>query len=205
MLAAIAYAVMYFGRIPMISFLKYDPKDFVMNITGFLFGPLAVFTVSAIVSTVEMFTASETGWIGLLMNIISTCSFACTAALIYKKRRDLKGAVIGLVTGLLLMTGVMLVWNYIITPIHLGYPREAVAEMLIPVFLPFNLIKGGINAAITMMLYKPVVMALRKAGLVPEPEGTGTENKRINIGVILVSAFILITCIVLVLILRGDI
>ena len=205
MLAAIAYAVMYFGRIPMISFLKYDPKDFVMNITGFLFGPLAVFTVSAVVSTVEMFTASETGWIGLLMNIISTCSFACTAALIYKKRRDLKGAVIGLVTGLLLMTGVMLVWNYIITPIHLGYPREAVAEMLIPVFLPFNLIKGGINAAITMMLYKPVVMALRKAGLVPEPEGTGTENKRINIGVILVSAFILITCIVLVLILRGDI
>ena len=38
----------------------------------------------------------------------------------------------------------------------MGYPREAVAELLIPAFLPFNLLKGGLNAAITMLIYKPV-------------------------------------------------
>ena len=205
MLTAIAYAIMYFGRIPVVLFLKYDPKDVVINIAGFLFGPLSAFAVSVVVSVVEMFTASTTGYWGCIMNIISTCSFVCTAAVIYKKRRDVKGAIIGLITGLILMTGVMLLWNYLITPIYMGYPRSAVAELLIPAFLPFNLLKGGINATITMLLYKPVVIALRRAGLVPEPENKVTTNKKANIGVILVSVFILITCIVFVLVLRGDI
>lgn len=64
------------------------------------------------------------------------------------------------------MVLVMLFWNYLITPIYMGYPREAVVELLIPVFLPFNLIKGGLNAAITMILYKPIVKALRRAHLI---------------------------------------
>ncbi|SOY30602.1 hypothetical protein AMURIS_03333 [Acetatifactor muris] len=59
----------------------------------------------------------------------------------------------------------MLFWNYLITPVYMGYPREAVAELLIPVFLPFNLMKGGLNAAFTMILYKPVVTAFRCAHL----------------------------------------
>ena len=42
----------------------------------------------------------------------------------------------------------------------MGYPREAVAELLIPVFLPFNLLKGGLNTGITLVLYKPVVSTL---------------------------------------------
>ena len=51
----------------------------------------------------------------------------------------------------------MTLWNYLIAPIYMGYPREAIVELLIPAFIPFNLIKGGMNAAITMLLYKPVV------------------------------------------------
>ena len=54
----------------------------------------------------------------------------------------------------------MMFWNYLITPLHMGYPREAVAELLIPVFLPFNLLKGGLNTGITLVLYKPVVSTL---------------------------------------------
>ena len=63
------------------------------------------------------------------------------------------------------MVLVMLLWNYLITPIYMGYPREAVVELLIPAFLPFNLIKGGLNVAMTMILYKPVITALRHAHL----------------------------------------
>ena len=48
----------------------------------------------------------------------------------------------------------------------MGYPRDIIAGMLIPVFLPFNLIKGGLNAAITMLLYKPVITALRRSNLI---------------------------------------
>ncbi|MBQ4187652.1 MAG: ECF transporter S component, partial [Firmicutes bacterium] len=167
MMAALAYIVMVFIRIPVVLFLKYEPKDVIITIGGFIYGPVAAFLISLIVSFVEMFTISETGWIGAAMNLISTCSFACVAAAVYKKNHTLKGAVIGLVIGLISMVAVMMLWNYFLTPIYMGYPREAVAAMLPTAFLPFNLLKGGLNAAITMLLYKPIVITLRKAHLIP--------------------------------------
>jgi len=203
MLSAIAYLVMIIGRIPVILFLKYDPKDVIITIGGFIFGPLSSFIISILVSFVEMFTISDTGFIGLVMNILSTCAFACTAAYIYKKNKTLKGAIMGLLTGCISMTAIMLLWNYLITPIYLGYPREAVAKMLIPAFLPFNLLKGGLNAAITMLLYKPLVTVLRKSNLIPESNKKEQQSK-INIGVLLISILILLTCILLVLVLNGT-
>ena len=167
MLAALSYLLMVFVRIPMISFLKYEPKDVIIAIGGFIFGPVEAFVISLAVSIVEMFTVSDTGWIGALMNLISTCSFACTAAVIYHKNRTQKSAVIGMAAGIVVMVAVMMLWNYLLTPIYMGYPREAVAAMLPTVFLPFNLIKGTINAVILILIYKPVVRGLRKAKLVP--------------------------------------
>ena len=99
------------------------------------------------------------------------------------------------------MVCVMLLWNYLITPIYMGYPREEVVRLLLPAFLPFNFIKGGLNAAITMLLYKPVITALRYSGLVEQNKAT--EKARINIGVILVAFLIIITCILLILSLNG--
>lgn len=207
MMAALAYIVMVFIRIPVVLFLKYEPKDVIITIGGFIYGPVAAFLISLIVSFVEMFTVSDTGWIGAAMNLISTCSFACVAAAIYKKNHTLKGAVIGLVIGLVTMVAVMMLWNYFLTPIYMGYPREAVAAMLPTAFLPFNLLKGGLNAALTMLLYKPVVITLRKAHLIPASTGAkaGTGFKQISWSVVLVSAAVLITCILLVLVISGKI
>ena len=64
------------------------------------------------------------------------------------------------------MTAVMLLWNYAITPMYMNVPREMIKGMLLPGFMPFNLIKGGINAVITLMLYKPLISALRGAKLI---------------------------------------
>ncbi len=207
MMAALAYIVMVFIRIPVVLFLKYEPKDVIITIGGFIYGPVAAFLISLIVSFVEMFTVSDTGWIGAVMNLVSTCSFACVAAVIYRKNHTLKGAVIGLLVGIVSMVAVMMLWNYFLTPIYLGYPREAVAAMLPTAFLPFNLLKGGLNAAITMLLYKPIVITLRKARLIPASSGekAGTGYKQISWGVVLASAAVLITCIILVLVLSGKI
>ena len=204
MMCALAYIVMFVARIPVVLFLKYDPKDVVIAIGGFLFGPLTSFVISAVVSLVEMFTVSETGFWGLLMNILSSCSFACTAAFLYKKRHNRKGAVIGLISGVAAMVAVMMLWNYLITPIYMGYPRAAVAELLLPAFLPFNLLKGGLNAAITILLYKPVVTALRKAGLAPESKGDAVAPQG-SLGVTLAALMALVTCVLLVLVMKGVI
>ena len=166
MLCALAYVAVIVGRIPLVLFLKYDPKDVVIVIGGFIFGPLTAFTITVIVSIVQMFTISGTGIWGCIMNIVSSCSFACTAAFIYKKKHSLSGAILALFCGWSCQVGIMMVWNYIIAPIYMGYPREAIVELLLPAFLPFNLIKGGLNAAITMLLYKPIVTALRRSNLI---------------------------------------
>lgn len=149
MLCAISYVVMAAGRIPIVLFLKYDPKDVIITLGGLIWGPLTSCTVSVAVSFIEMMTVSETGILGCIMNIISSCSFACTAAFIYKKKHTLSGALWGLILGSTAMVAVMLLWNYLITPLYMGYPREAVVKLLLPVFLPFNLLKAGLNASIT--------------------------------------------------------
>lgn len=165
MLCAIAYVITVVGRVPIVLFLKYEAKDVIITLGGFMFGPLSAFIISLIVSLIEMVTISSTGIIGCIMNIVSTCGFACTAAIIYKKNHTRKGAVIGLVSGILVSTALMILWNYFLTPIYMGYPREAVAKMLIPTFLPFNLFKNGVNALLAFLIYKPVVRGLRKANL----------------------------------------
>lgn len=197
MLCALAYVAVIVGRIPLVLFLKYDPKDVVIVISGFIFDPLTAFTVTVIVSIVQMFTISGTGILGCIMNIVSSCSFACTAAFIYKKKHSLSGAILALFCGWSCQVGIMMVWNYMIAPIYMGYPREAIVELLLPAFLPFNLIKGGLNAAITMLLYKPIVTALRRSNLIES--NNNSDKMRLNIGVVLAAMLMIITCVLLIL------
>ena len=99
----------------------------------------------------------------------------------------------------------MLLWNYLITPIYLGYPREAVVKLLIPAFLPFNLLKGGLNASIVMLIYKPLSKALHSANLMPRVVETCTNRKKVTIWSVLVSSLIIVSCILSILAFRGII
>ena len=203
MLAAIAYVIMTLIRIPVVLFLKYEPKDVIITIGGFLLGPMAAFITSFVVSLVEMVTVSDTGPIGALMNLLSTCSFACTASLIYKKRHTLSGAIGGLLVGALVMVGAMILWNWLITPLYMGVERSVVEGMLLTAFLPFNLLKAGLNTALVLVLYKPLVTALRKANLAPsqaKPTGNGTKTGALILGFVLLA-----TCVLLLLVFQGKI
>lgn len=206
MLCAISYALVCVCRIPLgfADFLKYEPKDVIIAIGGFTLGPLAALVTSLVVSLLEMVTISSTGPIGMLMNVLSTCSFTCTAAIIYKRKHTTNGALLGLSVGVVFMTLVMLLWNYLITPIYEGVPRPVIAGMLLPVFLPFNLIKGGLNMAITLLVYKPIVAALRKVRLLEA--GSGSKNgTQAKIGVFFFAMLLLATCILAILAKLGII
>lgn len=205
MLTAIAYVVMLLSKmLPQVyGFLQLDVKDTVICVGGFVFGPLAAAIISIVVATVEMFTASDTGPIGWIMNILATASFCCTASYVYKKRHTRKGAVIGLTLGVVVLTAVMLLWNYLITPIYQKIPREVVAAMLPTVFLPFNVVKGGLNMALSLVLYKPVVTALRKARLIPESHAPAQNTGKVNAGFLLFSLALLATFVTIALVLMG--
>lgn len=170
LMAALSFATVAWFRIPVVLFLKYEPKDCLLAIAGMLYGPLPALAVSVVVSLIEMVTISTTGPIGLAMNVLSSALFVCPAAWVYQKKRTFQGALWGLILGAVLMTGGMVLWNWLITPLYMEVPRKAVVEMLLPAFLPFNALKAGLNAALTILLYKSVVTALRKAHLIPERE-----------------------------------
>ena len=188
MLTAVAYVTMLLSKmLPQVyGFLQLDVQATAITIGGFLFGPLAAAAISLVLPVIEMLTVSDTGPIGCLMNVLATASFCCTAAFVYKKMHTRKGAVIGLTLGVAAQVVVMLLWNYLITPIYQGVPRDVVAGMLPTVFLPFNLVKGGLNMGLILVLYKPVVTALRRAKLAPESQ-TLVESKKINAGFLLFS------------------
>ncbi len=206
MLVALTYIAMVISKmLPQFSgFLQFEIKGTVIAIGGFLFGPLSAAVISIVVAFIEMFTVSDTGVIGCVMNLLAACAFACPAAYIYQKMRTRKGAVAGLAVGVVALTVTMLLWNYLITPIYMHMDRAVVAAMLPTVFLPFNLVKGGLNAALTLVLYKPVVTALRKARLVPERE-TAQSGERFDAGFLLFSFALLATFVLLVLVLVGKI
>ena len=208
MLTALAYVVMWISKIlPSVNdFLDFDFKHVVICIGGFIYGPVSAGLITVVVCFIEMITISGTGPWGCLMNIIGTASFCCTACWVYKKDHTMKGAVIGLSLGVIVMTALMLLWNYLVTPIYQGMPRSAIADMLVPVFLPFNLVKGGMNMAATLLLYKPVVGALRHARLVPESETHAAPvGGKKKLGFTIVALFLLASFILLGLVLAGVI
>ena len=87
-----------------------------------------------------------------------------------------------------------------------GLIPEAVEELLIPYFLPFNAFKTSVNSTLTVLLYKPVVTALRKAKLVPESEHAAppVAGKK-RLGVYLAALVVLATLILLGFVLADKI
>lgn len=165
MLAGISLLLVYlvhFPIIPGVSFLEYDMADVPILIGTFLYGPVWGLLLTAAVSLLQWLLVSPaSGWIGALMHFIATGSFALLAGSIYLRRRTRAGAVIGLVTGALAMTGMMVLMNLWLTPIFMGVDRQVVVGMLLPAIVPFNVIKTVLNGILTFLLYKAVARALR--------------------------------------------
>ena len=206
MLSALAFVLTCLGNlipIKVAGFLDYDPKDIIIVIAGFILGPISAIVITIITALLELVTISTTGIIGFVMNVISSAFFAVTASLIYQKKRTLSGAIIGLICGVVAMCLAMMLWNYLITPLYMaGTSREMIAKMLPTVFLPFNLVKGSANAALAMLLYKPVVNAMRRARLLDKIESKKSETKAL---LIIACAVIVVICVLSFLVLGGVI
>lgn len=162
-LAALSVVLMLFVRfpiLPVVPFMEYDPADIVILIGSFLYGPLEGLLLTVIISLVQGTTVSaSSGWVGIVMHIISSGALAVSAGLVYKKFHTRSGALVALITGTLVMTLVMIPANLFFTVKFWGFPREQVVALLLPGIIPFNLIKAGLNSIVTFLIYKPVSKA----------------------------------------------
>ncbi len=158
MMVAISCVLVLLIRIPFppAPFLVYDPADIPIYITAFAFGPIAGVLVTLVVSFIQAFVLGGDGIYGFIMHFISTGAFAIIVGILYQRNKTRKNAVVALVIGIFVMTLIMCIMNLVVTPVFMGVPVEAVKTMLLPIIIPFNLLKGGINGAVTFLVYKRI-------------------------------------------------
>ena len=200
MFAALAYGVTFVFRIP-VQFLTFDAKDAVLTIASFIYGPLAALVMALIPALIELITISSTGFWGFLMNFASSACFSFTAAAVYKYKRSFNGAIIALYSAVLATTALMIPLNILITPIFMTVPRSAVIDLIPTLLLPFNFAKALMNAAIAMLLYKPISIAMKRARLI---EGVDTKFNKQSVIMIIIGALTLTAAITIFIILRTK-
>ena len=205
MFASLAFVASLIFRFP-VMFLTFDAKDAIITLAGFIFGPVSALITSLLAATIEL-SISDTGIYGFIMNFTSSAVFSFTASMIYKYKRTFLGSVLAFYTATAILTVTMLGMNVLVTPYFMGVERAVVIEMLPTLFLPFNLAKALMNSAISMLLYKPVITALRRAKLIKTSDRAGSGKagffNRFSLYTLAIGLSTLAASIIIFVILRG--
>jgi len=182
MLGAIAVVLMLF-EIPLPfapSFYEIDFSEVPVLIGCFTMGPLAGVIIELVKIILNLcINGTVTAGVGELANFVIGCALVLPAAVIYKRKKTKKGAIIGLVTGTLFMTFAGCFINaYIMLPTYakaFGMPIEALVEMgsavnasitdlftfVMFAVVPFNLLKGVLVSIIVLLIYKKISPILK--------------------------------------------
>lgn len=133
--------------------------------------------MTVIVSVLQGTTVSaQSGVYGIVMHIIATGTYALTAGTIFKlarkhkpkshsiSTRDFVFALFAVILGSIAMTLIMVPANLIVTPLFTGFSTQTIKGLLLPIIVPFNLIKAVINGTIALLLFKPMFSFANKFG-----------------------------------------
>lgn len=142
---------------PAAPYLKYDPSGVVILLVGFAYGPLAALIISFISVIPHLFTNP----IGAFIALMCMLAFSVPAAVIYKKMRTRAGAAVSMIVGAIAFIVTAMLLNLLLTPLYSAVSVADVAKMIVPILLPFNLIKATIHLALTIVCYKPVTALLK--------------------------------------------
>ena len=208
-LCALAFLCTVLIKFP-VMFLTMDVKDAIIMLCTLFFGVPSGIIAAVVVPLLEYITVSGTGEYGLIMNIISSVSLCVPVGLIYKYKKTLNGAILGLCVSVISMTAIMMIANLFITPFYMGVSQADVVSLIPTLLLPFNLVKGTLNAAVVLLLYKPLSRALKKNRLLDATvlENAETQNNNKSRSVIVsIAALLVITLslVVIFVILGGNI
>ena len=143
-----------FPLLPGVTWLKFDASNMPAMVVGFGFGPGAGVAVGIVIAVIHGLLMAD--FTGALMNIFCVTCFVLPAALMYRKKRTYPVAIVGLLLSVIAATLAAIVGNLLLTPMWLGVPLDAVIAMIIPILIPFNLVKGLINAVLTLIIYKSI-------------------------------------------------
>ena len=183
MLGAIATVLMLFEfPIPFIAppFYELDFSEVPVLVGAFALGPMAGATIELIKILINLLiNGTATAFVGEIGNYIIGCSFIIPAALIYKKKKSKKVAMISMIIGTITMTVFGCFLNaYVLLPTYaaaFGMPIDAIVGMgsaingnitnvmtfVILAVAPFNILKGAVISVITLLIYKHISPILK--------------------------------------------
>lgn len=171
--------ILYFIEVPLPfiapDFYKLDLSDIPIMIGSFILGPVAGAIMELVKNLIHLLI-THTGGIGELANFIIGCAFILPASIIYKYKRTVHGAIVGLAVSILCMAVIGGLMNYFVLLPFYGVDDNACAGMgkaisglitdkktlIFYSVIPFNAIKGFIDSFITLLVYKRLSEFIKK-------------------------------------------
>lgn len=180
-LAAAAYLLAFLEfPVPLTpAFARMDLSDLPALIGAFAFGPVTGVMVELVKNLLGLMTSS-TGGVGELANFLMGASYVFTAGAVYKHHKTKRMALVGGVTGSIAMGIMAAITNYfILLPMFEQFmPLEDIIaafgefipfihtklDVVLYNAFPFNVLKGLVITAVTMLIYKKLSPILKGSG-----------------------------------------
>lgn len=178
-LAAVAAILMLFD-IP-IAFYKLDLSEVAALIGGFALGPAAAAIIAFLKQLINLLLdGSMTAGVGELSNFLLSVALSVPAAIIYKRSKSKKSALIGCAVGVACMMLFGAALNYwVLIPAYeaaFKLPTSAIIAMaakVIPAIdslgklilcltVPFNFVKGALSSIVVLLVYKKLSPLLHR-------------------------------------------
>lgn len=183
LLSAIAVILMYidFPVIPIFPWLKIDLSDVPALMGAFAFGPLAGVIIELMKNLlILIIKGTGTGFVGEFANFLVGVALVWPAALVYKKNKTKKTAILGMVLGVLCIEVVGILANvYLLLPAYgMAMSKVELMQYVTVGLIPFNGIKSILVCGITYALYKKVSVSIFKV----EPMLDKPKQMKENLG-----------------------
>lgn len=163
------------------NFYKLDLSEIPVLIGAFAMGPIAGMIIEFIKILLNfVLNGTITGGVGEIANFLIGCALIMPAGFIYKYNKSSKTAIIGMAVGILTLTIIGAILNYyLLLPVYakvFGMPIQAFVEMgsalnplivdlktfILYAVVPFNILKGVVISAITLLIYKRISPILHR-------------------------------------------
>ncbi len=166
--SAIAFILQMIGSMMGLKvggFLEIEFSDLPALIVTFAYGPVAGILVELLKNFLHCFFTS-TGFVGELANFVINGTFVGVAGVIYKIHKSFRGAICSLIAATVAMSVAGIFANlYIMLPLYMPDAPVAVkTSLVLATILPFNIAKGVVLSAITMLIYKKISPILKFSG-----------------------------------------
>lgn len=163
------------------SFYELDLSEIAVLIAGFALGPMAgVLTELLKIALNLIMNGTDTAFVGEIANFFIGISFVLPASIVYKHKKTLSGAIIGMIVGTVSLAIIGALINYyVMIPAYSHFfklPLDAIIGMgtkinpginslftlILFATVPFNLLKGFVCSLATALIYKRVSPILHK-------------------------------------------